>query len=217
MGRASQRLRTMVKCGIQTAQAPVAQLDRVSPSEGEGHRFESCRVRQPSKNISESIGADRWETRSRKKWETLVQHLDLADGVRLASSSGVAASASFRRSTERVALGLLHREPTEHRHQFVHCCAVFGCNGGTSFTQAMCRAMRHACLITPITEPVTEAGCSEWSAGLGCHQERQVAGRAGVNDLLEWWQNRNFGRDGITVAVLVLGELQPSIANVLPP
>src|SRR5215475_14759698 len=28
--------------------APVAQLDRVSPSEGEGHRFESCRVRQPS-------------------------------------------------------------------------------------------------------------------------------------------------------------------------
>ena len=27
--------------------APVAQLDRVSPSEGEGHRFESCRVRQP--------------------------------------------------------------------------------------------------------------------------------------------------------------------------
>jgi hypothetical protein len=26
--------------------APVAQLDRVSPSEGEGHRFESCRVRQ---------------------------------------------------------------------------------------------------------------------------------------------------------------------------
>jgi hypothetical protein len=26
--------------------APVAQLDRASPSEGEGHRFESCRVRQ---------------------------------------------------------------------------------------------------------------------------------------------------------------------------
>ena len=28
-----------------SAQAPVAQLDRVSPSEGEGHRFESYRVR----------------------------------------------------------------------------------------------------------------------------------------------------------------------------
>src|SRR5579862_3930832 len=26
--------------------APVAQLDRVLPSEGRGHRFESCRVRQ---------------------------------------------------------------------------------------------------------------------------------------------------------------------------
>ena len=26
--------------------APVAQLDRVSPSEGEGHRFDSCQVRQ---------------------------------------------------------------------------------------------------------------------------------------------------------------------------
>src|SRR5207302_4116072 len=32
--------------GVSDAQAPVAQLDRVSPSEGEGHRFESCRVRQ---------------------------------------------------------------------------------------------------------------------------------------------------------------------------
>src|ERR1700678_1070925 len=28
--------------------APVAQLDRVLPSEGRGHRFESCRVRQAS-------------------------------------------------------------------------------------------------------------------------------------------------------------------------
>ena len=27
--------------------APVAQLDRALPSEGKGHRFESCRVRQP--------------------------------------------------------------------------------------------------------------------------------------------------------------------------
>jgi hypothetical protein len=26
--------------------APVAQLDRVLPSEGRGHRFESCRARQ---------------------------------------------------------------------------------------------------------------------------------------------------------------------------
>ena len=30
--------------------APVAQLDRVSPSEGEGHRFESCRVRHQTFN-----------------------------------------------------------------------------------------------------------------------------------------------------------------------
>ena len=29
-----------------SAQAPVAQLDRALPSEGRGHRFESCRVRQ---------------------------------------------------------------------------------------------------------------------------------------------------------------------------
>ena len=27
--------------------APVAQLDRVRPSEGRGHRFESCRARHP--------------------------------------------------------------------------------------------------------------------------------------------------------------------------
>src|SRR5215210_6651643 len=30
------------------AHAPVAQLDRALPSEGRGHRFESCRVRQPA-------------------------------------------------------------------------------------------------------------------------------------------------------------------------
>jgi hypothetical protein len=32
------------------AHAPVAQLDRALPSEGRGHRFESCRVRQPPKS-----------------------------------------------------------------------------------------------------------------------------------------------------------------------
>ncbi len=30
---------------VAKASAPVAQLDRVLPSEGRGHRFESCRVR----------------------------------------------------------------------------------------------------------------------------------------------------------------------------
>ena len=32
---------------LKAIEAPVAQLDRVLPSEGRGHRFESCRVRQP--------------------------------------------------------------------------------------------------------------------------------------------------------------------------
>ena len=32
--------------------APVAQLDRVSASEAEGHRFESCRVRHFPKFVS---------------------------------------------------------------------------------------------------------------------------------------------------------------------
>ena len=32
--------------GRRLSQAPVAQLDRALPSEGRGHRFESCRVRQ---------------------------------------------------------------------------------------------------------------------------------------------------------------------------
>ena len=31
-----------------TPNAPVAQLDRALPSEGKGHTFESCRVRQQS-------------------------------------------------------------------------------------------------------------------------------------------------------------------------
>lgn len=32
--------------GSPILKAPVAQLDRALPSEGRGHRFESCRVRQ---------------------------------------------------------------------------------------------------------------------------------------------------------------------------
>ncbi len=32
--------------------APVAQLDRVLPSEGRGHRFESCRVRQQNQGLT---------------------------------------------------------------------------------------------------------------------------------------------------------------------
>ena len=36
------------------AKAPVAQLDRALPSEGRGHRFESCRVRQSFQWISSS-------------------------------------------------------------------------------------------------------------------------------------------------------------------
>jgi hypothetical protein len=33
-----------------TKTAPVAQLDRALPSEGKGHRFDSCRVRQYTEN-----------------------------------------------------------------------------------------------------------------------------------------------------------------------
>src|SRR5690606_38841262 len=36
----------MAECDRHMIEAPVAQLDRVLPSEGRGHRFESCRVRQ---------------------------------------------------------------------------------------------------------------------------------------------------------------------------
>ena len=32
--------------------APVAQVDRVSASEAEGHRFKSCRARHPSTRLS---------------------------------------------------------------------------------------------------------------------------------------------------------------------
>ncbi len=38
--------------------APVAQLDRALPSEGRGHRFESCRVRQSSQTLIEIGGRE---------------------------------------------------------------------------------------------------------------------------------------------------------------
>src|SRR5919107_494089 len=37
-------------------QAPVAQLDRALPSEGKGHTFESCRVRQSTNTSAISAG-----------------------------------------------------------------------------------------------------------------------------------------------------------------
>jgi hypothetical protein len=36
----------LAKQSIDQDIAPVAQLDRALPSEGKGHRFDSCRVRQ---------------------------------------------------------------------------------------------------------------------------------------------------------------------------
>jgi hypothetical protein len=39
--------------------APVAQLDRALPSEGKGHTFESCRVRQQTKTYRLSYGLEK--------------------------------------------------------------------------------------------------------------------------------------------------------------
>src|SRR5450631_4482983 len=38
--------------------APVAQLDRALPSEGKGHTFESCRVRQPSFAVRDCLSGN---------------------------------------------------------------------------------------------------------------------------------------------------------------
>jgi hypothetical protein len=38
--------------------APVAQLDRALPSEGKGHTFESCRVRQQNQEFREFLDFD---------------------------------------------------------------------------------------------------------------------------------------------------------------
>ena len=40
--------------------APVAQLDRVLPSEGRGHRFESCRARQSFQSLIRSRRHEDW-------------------------------------------------------------------------------------------------------------------------------------------------------------
>ena len=40
--------------GVTSVQAPVAQPDRALPSEGRGHRFESCRVRHFVPRIQDS-------------------------------------------------------------------------------------------------------------------------------------------------------------------
>ena len=41
---AEKRLVNIIKVVTKCIKAPVAQLDRALPSEGRGHRFESCRV-----------------------------------------------------------------------------------------------------------------------------------------------------------------------------
>ena len=58
-----------VECGLETPrdefsatiashEAPVAQLDRVLPSEGRGHRFESCRARQSFQMVTRHSSKD---------------------------------------------------------------------------------------------------------------------------------------------------------------
>ncbi len=44
-------LRTTRQSPIAFIQAPVAQLDRALPSEGRGHRFDSCRVRHINQHL----------------------------------------------------------------------------------------------------------------------------------------------------------------------
>src|SRR6266481_9805578 len=48
----SHRLRQVESCRVDKS-APVAQLDRALPSEGRGHRFESCRARQLFQSLNE--------------------------------------------------------------------------------------------------------------------------------------------------------------------
>ena len=45
-------LQPPTRAAIPPPNAPVAQLDRALPSEGRGHRFESCRVRQASQILT---------------------------------------------------------------------------------------------------------------------------------------------------------------------
>ena len=78
--------RAFAKRPSPAGQAPVAQLDRALPSEGRGHRFESCRVRHslPPRSSAELRGAPSIQADQRRSRWLVTRR----GGDRAASSAG---------------------------------------------------------------------------------------------------------------------------------
>src|SRR5262249_55635808 len=53
--------------GIESREAPVAQLDRALPSEGRGHRFESCRARHDFNDLARYVMWRCWTAEAPRK------------------------------------------------------------------------------------------------------------------------------------------------------
>ena len=104
-----------------------------------------------------------------------------------------------------VALDLFQRRVTRDGHDLVRAGAELGetCRGGLA--EPVRRAMRKAGIVAPLAHLVPQPGDRE-GAPVVVHEESEVPGRAGVDDARELVMHRDFERDRLPLAVLVLGE-----------
>jgi hypothetical protein len=75
-------------------------------------------------------------------------------------------------------------------------------------------AVRKASSVAPLSHLAAEAFRGEWLAELR-DKESEITTRAGINDLLQNWENRKLKPHRMTIAIFLLRELEHAAADVL--
>jgi hypothetical protein len=70
-------------------------------------------------------------------------------------------------------------------------------------------------LIAPLPEAIAKSICRKWPPEF-CHEKCQRIGWRRIDDLFEFGGHRHVERDWIAGSVLLLGEVKPTVAQVLP-
>src|SRR5262245_45608326 len=99
-------------------------------------------------------------------------------------------------------------------HDFVSRRATFRQSSCSGFTQAVRRAVRKICLITPVAKFVSKSGRRKRSSLFG-DKERQMRRGCSGNDLRKILVKWDVAIDRVSVLVLCLAVSKPAITDVL--
>jgi hypothetical protein len=101
-----------------------------------------------------------------------------------------------------------------HRHDFMLAGAKLGEPRSRGLAQPMSRAVPETGLVAPPTKFVPESRGGKWPSEVG-HEKCQVAARRFIKDTLELAHDRDFEGHGFCAPVLMLGEFEPAVPNML--